>query len=208
MTVDGLYWDEAGRADVGMIEPGDTVYCICRGADGLFSVSSGVCVDPPVRFIDFGDGAQFLGVASTVEPSALRRFGLVGSVFVSRRAADRRAAERGTGRRKMRRGIAADAPLSDAGEERLSEEDRRALKMIEELFPGEYRAAKREVAAAIASDAPSSLGGLAAILSQRGNPDGAVLAGRIVEALLTDKATLMDAASMLYFSDGKVVDVW
>ena len=65
----------------------------------------------------------------------------------------------------MRRGIAADAPLSDAGEERLSEEDRRALKMIEELFPGEYRAAKREVAAAIASDAPSSLGGLAAILS-------------------------------------------
>lgn len=93
MTVDGLYWDEAGRADVGMIEPGDTVYCICRGADGLFSVSSGVCVDPPVRFIDFGDGAQFLGVASTVEPSALRRFGLVGSVFVSRRAADRRAAE-------------------------------------------------------------------------------------------------------------------
>ena len=100
----------------------------------------------------------------------------------------------------MRRGIAADAPLSDAGEERLSEEDRRALKMIEELFPGEYRAAKREVAAAIASDAPSSLGGLAAILSQRGNPDGAVL--------LTDKATLMDAASMLYFSDGKVVDVW
>ena len=101
----------------------------------------------------------------------------------------------------MRRGIAADAPLSDAGEERLSEEDRRALKMIEELFPGEYRAAKREVAAAIASDAP-------AILSQRGNPDGAVLAGRIVEALLTDKATLMDAASMLYFSDGKVVDVW
>ena len=34
----------------------------------------------------------------------------------------------------MRRGIAADAPLSDAGEERLSEEDRRALKMIEELF--------------------------------------------------------------------------
>lgn len=188
MTVDGLYWDEAGRADVGMIEPGDTVYCICRGADGLFSVSSGVCVDPPVRFIDFGDGAQFLGVASTVEPSALRRFGLVGSVFVSRRAAD--------------------APLSDAGEERLSEEDRRALKMIEELFPGEYRAAKREVAAAIASDAPSSLGGLAAILSQRGNPDGAVLAGRIVEALLTDKATLMDAASMLYFSDGKVVDVW
>ena len=29
----------------------------------------------------------------------------------------------------MRRGIAADAPLSDAGEERLSEEDRRALKM-------------------------------------------------------------------------------
>ena len=56
----------------------------------------------------------------------------------------------------MRRGIAADAPLSDAGEERLSEEDRRALKMIEELFPGEYRAAKREVAAAIASDAPSS----------------------------------------------------
>ena len=107
----------------------------------------------------------------------------------------------------MRRGIAADAPLSDAGEERLSEEDRRALKMIEELFPGEYRAAKREVAAAIASDAPSSLGGLAAILSQRGNPDGAVLAG-IVEALLTDKATLMDAASMLYFSDGKVVDVW
>ena len=74
MTVDGLYWDEAGRADVGMIEPGDTVYCICRGADGLFSVSSGVCVDPPVRFIDFGDGAQFLGVAST-------------------RAADRRAAE-------------------------------------------------------------------------------------------------------------------
>ena len=48
----------------------------------------------------------------------------------------------------MRRGIAADAPLSDAGEERLSEEDRRALKMIEELFPGEYRAAKREVAAA------------------------------------------------------------
>ena len=84
MTVDGLYWDEAGRADVGMIEPGDTVYCICRGADGLFSVSSGVCVDPPVRFID---------VASTVEPSALRRFGLVGSVFVSRRAADRRAAE-------------------------------------------------------------------------------------------------------------------
>ena len=107
----------------------------------------------------------------------------------------------------MRRGIAADAPLSDAGEERLSEEDRRALKMIEELFPGEYRAAKR-VAAAIASDAPSSLGGLAAILSQRGNPDGAVLAGRIVEALLTDKATLMDAASMLYFSDGKVVDVW
>ena len=56
MTVDGLYWDEAGRADVGMIEPGDTVYCICRGADGLFSVSSGVCVDPPVRFIDFGDG--------------------------------------------------------------------------------------------------------------------------------------------------------
>ena len=99
----------------------------------------------------------------------------------------------------MRRGIAADAPLSDAGEERLSEEDRRALKMIEELFPGEYRAAKREV---------SSLGGLAAILSQRGNPDGAVLAGRIVEALLTDKATLMDAASMLYFSDGKVVDVW
>ena len=93
MTVDGLYWDEAGRADVGMSEPGDTVYCICRGADGLFSVSSGVCVDPPVRFIDFGDGAQFLGVASTVEPSALRRFGLVGSVFVSRRAADRRAAE-------------------------------------------------------------------------------------------------------------------
>lgn len=93
MTVDGLYWDEAGRADVGMIEPGDTVYCICRGADGLFSVSSGVCVDPPVRFIDFGDGAQFLGVASTVEPSALRRFGLVGSVLVSRRAADRRAAE-------------------------------------------------------------------------------------------------------------------
>ena len=78
----------------------------------------------------------------------------------------------------MRRGIAADAPLSDAGEERLSEEDRRALKMIEELFPGEYRAAKREVAAAIASDAPSSLGGLAAILSQRGNPDGAVLAGK------------------------------
>ncbi|EFV31840.1 hypothetical protein HMPREF1023_02874 [Eggerthella sp. 1_3_56FAA] len=120
----------------------------------------------------------------------------------------RSRAERGTGRRKMRRGIAADAPLSDAGEERLSEEDRRALKMIEELFPGEYRAAKREVAAAIASDAPSSLGGLAAILSQRGNPDGAVLAGRIVEALLTDKATLMDAASMLYFSDGKVVDVW
>ena len=58
-----------------MIEPGDTVYCICRGADGSFSVSSGVCVDPPVRFIDFGDGAQFLGVASTVEPSALRRFG-------------------------------------------------------------------------------------------------------------------------------------
>lgn len=72
MTVDGLYWDEAGRADVGMIEPGDTVYCICRGADGLFSVSSGVCVDPPVRFIDFGDGAQFLGVASTVEPSPRR----------------------------------------------------------------------------------------------------------------------------------------
>ena len=108
----------------------------------------------------------------------------------------------------MRRGIAADAPLSDAGEERLSEEDRRALKRGEELFPGEYRAAKREVAAAIASDAPSSLGGLAAILSQRGNPDGAVLAGRIVEALLTDKATLMDAASMLYFSDGKVGDVW
>ena len=31
--------------------------------------------------------------------------------------------------------------------------------MIEELFPGEYRAAKREVAAAIASDAPSSLAG-------------------------------------------------
>ena len=58
MTVDGLYWDEAGRADVGMIEPGDTVYCICRGADGLFSVSSGVCVDPPVRFIDFGDGSS------------------------------------------------------------------------------------------------------------------------------------------------------
>ena len=28
MTVDGLYWDEAGRADVGMIEPGDTVYCL------------------------------------------------------------------------------------------------------------------------------------------------------------------------------------
>lgn len=70
----------------------------------------------------------------------------------------------------MRRGIAADAPLSDAGEERLSEEDRRALKMIEELFPGEYRAAKREVAAAIASDAPSSLGGLAAILSNGGIP--------------------------------------
>ena len=94
MTVDGLYWDEAGRADVGMIEPGDTVYCICRGADGLFSVSSGVCVDPPVRFIDFGDGAQFLGVASTVEPSALRRrFGLGGSGVVARRAADRRAAE-------------------------------------------------------------------------------------------------------------------
>lgn len=87
----------------------------------------------------------------------------------------------------MRRGIAADAPLSDAGEERLSEEDRRALKMIEELFPGEYRAAKREVAAAIASDAPSSLGGLAAILSQRGNPDGAVLAGRIVEARVIGK---------------------
>ena len=100
----------------------------------------------------------------------------------------------------MRRGIAADAPLSDAGEERLSEEDRRALKMIEELFPGEYRAAKREVAAAIASDAPSSLGGLAAILSQRGNPDGAVLAGRIVEALLTDKATLMDASATARWS--------
>ena len=102
----------------------------------------------------------------------------------------------------MRRGIAADAPLSDAGEERLSE----ASDVYKRQ--GEYRAAKREVAAAIASDAPSSLGGLAAILSQRGNPDGAVLAGRIVEALLTDKATLMDAASMLYFSDGKVVDVW
>ena len=56
----------------------------------------GVTLARPNRFImdvDFGDGAQFLGVASTVEPSALRRFGLVGSVFVSRRAADRRAAE-------------------------------------------------------------------------------------------------------------------
>lgn len=108
----------------------------------------------------------------------------------------------------MRRGIAADAPLSDAGEERLSEEDRRALKMIEELFPGEYRAAKREVAAAIASDAPSGFPRCDRIAASPPKLDGAVLAGRIVEALLTDKATLMDAASMLYFSDGKVVDVW
>ena len=64
----------------------------------------------------------------------------------------------------MRRGIAADAPLSDAGEERLSEEDRRALKMIEELFPGEYRAAKREVAAASRLTRRRSLGG------RRGDP--------------------------------------
>ena len=89
-----------------------------------------------------------------------------------------------------------------------SEEDERALRMIERLYPAEYRAAKGEVAAAIASDAPTSLGGLAAILSRRGDPDGAVLAGRIVEALLTDKATLMDAANILYFRAGKVVDVW
>lgn len=32
--------------------------------------------------------------------------------------------------------------------------------------------------------------------------------GIAADAPLTDKATLMDAASMLYFSDGKVVDVW
>lgn len=108
----------------------------------------------------------------------------------------------------MRGGNAVEAPFGGVENGSCSEEDERALGMIERLYPAEYRAAKGEVAAAIASDAPASLGGLAAILSQRGNPDGAVLAGRIVEALLTDKATLMDAASMLYFSDGKVVDVW
>ena len=44
----------------------------------------------------------------------------------------------------MRRGIAADAPLSDAGEERLSEEDRRALKMIEEALDCARRLARVE----------------------------------------------------------------
>lgn len=93
MTSDGLYWDDAGKADVGMIEPGDAVYCIRRDAEGRFFVTSGVCVDLPVRFIDFGDGAQFLYVASAVEPSVLRKFELAAPVFVSQQVADRHAGE-------------------------------------------------------------------------------------------------------------------
>ena len=93
MTVDGLYWDEAGRADVGMIEPGDTVYCICRGADGLFPSRAAYAW---IRRSGSSTSATARSSSASPrrsEPSALRRFGLVGSVFVSRRAADRRAAE-------------------------------------------------------------------------------------------------------------------
>ena len=104
MTVDGLYWDEAGRADVGMIEPGDTVYCICRGADGLFSVSSGVCVDPPVRFVDFGDGMDRLCMATAVDPAVLRRFEIVAPVFVSRRMAELYAEEQSAAREPKKEG--------------------------------------------------------------------------------------------------------
>lgn len=108
----------------------------------------------------------------------------------------------------MRGGNAVEAPFGGVENGSCSEEDERALGMIERLYPAEYRAAKGEVAAAIASDAPASLGGLAAILSRRGDPDGAMLADWIREGLRTDMATLMDAANILYFRAGKVVDVW
>lgn len=108
----------------------------------------------------------------------------------------------------MKGGSAVEKPLAGVENGRCSEEDERALKMIERLCPAEYRVAKGEVAAAIASDAPTSLGGLAAILSRRGNPDSAVLADRIREGLRTDMATLIDEANILYFHAGKVVDVW
>lgn len=108
----------------------------------------------------------------------------------------------------MRGGNAVEAPFGGVENGSCSEEDERALGMIERLYPAEYRAAKGEVAAAIASDAPASLGGLAAILSRRGDPDGAMLADRIREGPRTDMATLMDAANILYFRAGKVVDVW
>ena len=65
----------------------------------------------------------------------------------------------------MRGGNAVEAPFGGVENGSCSEEDERALGMIERLYPAEYRAAKGEVAAAIASDAPASLGGLAAILS-------------------------------------------
>ena len=70
MTFDELYWDDAGKVDVGMIEPGDAVYCIRCDAEGRFSVVDGVCVDLPVRFIDIGDGELHLCVASAVDPSS------------------------------------------------------------------------------------------------------------------------------------------
>lgn len=34
MTVDGLYWDDAGLADVGMINPGDAAYFVRCDDDG------------------------------------------------------------------------------------------------------------------------------------------------------------------------------
>lgn len=91
---------------------------------------------------------------------------------------------------------------------RHSEEDRRALKALESVFPAEYRAAKYEVMAVVAVDAPTSMGALAAILFQRGDADGVRLTGRIEDALRTDITTLMQASNILYFQNGKVVDVW
>ena len=70
----------------------------------------------------------------------------------------------------MRGGNAVEAPFGGVENGSCSEEDERALGMIERLYPAEYRAAKGEVAAAIASDAPASLGGLAGDPVASGRP--------------------------------------
>ncbi|EGC88166.1 hypothetical protein [Eggerthella sp. HGA1] len=104
MTVDGLYWEDAGLADVGMINPGDAAYFVRCDGGGRPAVLRGVCVDPPVRFVDFGDGMDRLCMATAVDPAVLRRFEIVAPVFASRRMAELYAEEQAAARESKKEG--------------------------------------------------------------------------------------------------------